>query len=125
MSRSQSELSVARRFYFDKRAVSLGFGLTVLHLLCILGFGIAAFSANWTNLDKPSPPSVAGGVLSAVAGVLGFPLLTISEYFLSRLPSDSWMSMLLRSSVFFVANSAIWGFAAALIVSRWRKENHA
>lgn len=77
------------KFYLDKRGLLLGAGLTILHIFLVLGFGVVAFTLNWTYLDNPAPPSLAGLWLSVVAGVLGFPLLTLSDFFLIRLPSDS------------------------------------
>lgn len=96
----------------------------MLHLVCILGFGVSAFTLNWTSLDNPAPPSLLGQILSMVAGILGFPLLTLSEFILLRLPSGSWMSKILRSPALNVANSLIWGFGAALVWRRTGGKSH-
>jgi len=95
----------------------------IIHALCVSGFGVAAFILNWPDLHNPVPPSFAGQGLSVVAGVLVFPLLTMSDYFLVRLPSGSWVSVILRSPVIFVANSMIWGFGAALDWRRMRAKD--
>jgi hypothetical protein len=96
----------------------------MLHLVCILVFGVIAFTLNWTSLDNPAPPSLLGQIISRVAGRLGFPLMTLSEFILPRLPSGSWMSAILRSPAIFVANSMIWGFGAALIWRRTGGKSH-
>lgn len=116
---------MAVKFQFDKRGLVLRVGSTILHFVCILGFGIFAFAPNWTLLESPAPPSVVGHCLSFVAGLLGFRLLTVSEFFLLRLPSGSWKSAILRSPAIFMANSVIWGFGAAWLWRRRRENTHA
>lgn len=107
-----------------RRGWLLAAGLTIIHVFCVLGFGVIAFTLNWTHLDNPAPPSLAGQGLSVVAGVLGFPLLTPSDFFLVRLPSNSWLSAILRSPFVFVANSVLWGFGGAMVWRRMRGKSY-
>ena len=120
-----SDLTMATKFQCDKRVFSLGVGLTIIHAICVLGSGVVAFTLNGTNLDNPAPPSPVGRGLSVVASVLGFPLLTLSDFFLLRLASDSWQSAILRSPIVLGVNSIIWGFGVALLWRRLRGEAHA
>ena len=113
------------KFYLDKRGLLLGAGLTIIHVLCVLGFGVVAFTLNWTHLNNPAPPSLAGQGLSVVAGVLGFPLLTLSDFFLVRLPSNSLLSAIFRSPVVLVAKSMIWGIGGAIVWRRMRAKDYA
>lgn len=111
-------------YHLDKHKVLLVPGLTIVHVFTVMGLGVGAFTLNWTSLDNPAPPSLLGQILSTLAGILGFPLLTLCDFILLHLPSGSWMSAILRSLAVFVANSLIWGFGAALGWPRTGEKSH-
>lgn len=87
-------------------------GLSAVHFLITMGFGILNFSAgisNFDNIDKA--PSASNAITNSISNVLEFPLLLLFR----TLELSSLGEFLPKFIFIAIANSILWGTAIYII----------